>query len=615
MNTPKSCRMTVLCAAVMLLTACGGGSSGGSPSVTTYAVSAAAGTGGTISPATATVNAGGTTNFTVTPSSGYAISGVTGCGGTLAGATYTTGPVNANCTVTANFIAQYTAIATAGNGGSISPASQMANAGGTITFTVTPKGGYVVNGVTGCGGSLSGNVYTTGALSANCTVTASFSAAFTWVSGSNASDASGDYGTQGIAAASNVPGARHATATWTDATGNLWMFGGYGVGPLMYNNGIPIFDDLWEFSPATGEWTWVSGSDTPDASANYGSQGVAAATNVPGAHGSSLSWVDASGNLWMFGGYGYDSTGTQGWLNALWKYAPATGLWTWVGGSQAVNARGVYGTRGVAAATNMPGARALGPDGGLRMVGGNIWMFGGYGYDSNGTLGPLGDLWEYSSASGEWTWVGGPDTVNATPVYGTEGVAAAANQPGAAFGWIDASGNLWAFGGYAQDSTGTVGYLNDLWEYSPSSGEWTWVNGSATANPKGIYGAQGVAAAMNVPGARENPAYWTDATGNLWLFGGYGYDSTGALGSLSDLWKYSPAIDMWTWVAGPDTANANGVYATLGVAAAGNIPGAREASATWNDGNGNLWLFGGEIHGPVSPNTPQWNDLWKYPIN
>ncbi len=36
------------------------------------------------------------------------------------------------------------------------------------------------------------------------------------------------------------------------------------------------------------------------------------------------SWIDSSGNLWLFGGYGYDSTGTVGKLNDLWQYSPTT---------------------------------------------------------------------------------------------------------------------------------------------------------------------------------------------------------------------------------------------------------------------------------------------------
>ena len=75
-------RMTLPGVAMALLTGCGGGggSAGGNPTVT-YEVSATAGTGGSISPSTATVDAGGTANFTVSANSGYVVTGVTGCCG------------------------------------------------------------------------------------------------------------------------------------------------------------------------------------------------------------------------------------------------------------------------------------------------------------------------------------------------------------------------------------------------------------------------------------------------------------------------------------------------------------------------------------------------------
>ena len=57
----------------------------------------------------------------------------------------------------------------------------------------------------------------------------------------------------------------------------------------------------------------------------YGTQGTASVGNVPGGRNSSSSWIDSSGNLWLFGGIGYDSTGTVGYLNDLWQYNPSTG--------------------------------------------------------------------------------------------------------------------------------------------------------------------------------------------------------------------------------------------------------------------------------------------------
>jgi hypothetical protein len=50
----------------------------------------------------------------------------------------------------------------------------------------------------------------------------------------------------------------------------------------------------------------------------------------------------------------------------------------------------------------------------------------------------------------------------------------------------------------------------------------------------------GTPAATNVPGARQWQANWIDSSGNLWVFGGDGYDSGGSLGYLNDLWKYEP---------------------------------------------------------------------------
>ena len=93
----------------------------------------------------------------------------------------------------------------------------------------------------------------------------------------------------------------------------------------------------------------------------------------------------------------------------------------------------------------------------------------------------------------------------------------------------DAAGNLWPPGGSGFDSTGASGedLLNDLWEYSPSTNAWTWINGVDGVDAAGIYGTKGTAAATNQPGARYFAGAWADHSGNFWLFGGMGYSSTG----------------------------------------------------------------------------------------
>ena len=105
---------------------------------------ASAGVGGGISPTgSQTVDEGGTLSFTITASAGYQLDNVGGtCPvGSLSGDTYTTGGIEADCTVVANFVeipvVNYTVTSSAGSGGSISPSgSQIISEGDTVQFSV-----------------------------------------------------------------------------------------------------------------------------------------------------------------------------------------------------------------------------------------------------------------------------------------------------------------------------------------------------------------------------------------------------------------------------------------------------------------------------------------------
>ena len=76
----------------------------------------------------------------------------------------------------------------AGANGTITPATpQTVAQGSTITFTVTPDSGYTASVAGTCGGTLAGMTYTTNAITAACTVVASFApAGVTTFSGSSA---------------------------------------------------------------------------------------------------------------------------------------------------------------------------------------------------------------------------------------------------------------------------------------------------------------------------------------------------------------------------------------------------------------------------------------------
>ncbi|HEY0231782.1 MAG TPA: PQQ-binding-like beta-propeller repeat protein [Dokdonella sp.] len=143
-----------------------------------HTVTPGAGAGGSIAPGTPqSVVDGQTTSFTVAADAHYRIDAVTGCGGSLSGDLYTTGPITADCAVDASFaLITHTVtplLATAG--GSIAPATpQTVNDGDTISFSLSADPSFAIDTVSGCGGALAGAIYTTAAITLDCTVSAAF---------------------------------------------------------------------------------------------------------------------------------------------------------------------------------------------------------------------------------------------------------------------------------------------------------------------------------------------------------------------------------------------------------------------------------------------------------
>ena len=371
--------------------------------------------------------------------------------------------------------------------------------------------------------------------------------------------------TQLESAMASGPGPRWGSSGWTDLSGNLWLFGGQGFGT---GGGLDpvLLNDMWECTPGASvdsngagtsacPWAFKGGSPTGNTTGIYPAS--VGGTGTPGGRWAALTATDASGNFYLFGGQGVDSTGKIGLLNDLWQFNGST--WTWLGPSNS----NVVSNNSTA---TTPGSRQAG----VMWVdtSGNVWLFGGFGLDSKGTTGSTGpngaagallnDLWEFKG--GVWTQVSGSNVANQTGTYGTQ---ATANQvapfppgftPGSrwgASGWRDGNNNLWLFGGwgYGSVSTDPTGFLNDIWEYQASSGNWVWWKGTSAVNQNSLFaiqaipGGDGALFVQNIAGARRGAALWApDFFGYVMMFGGEGYDaSQGAPpGYLDDLWTYLP---------------------------------------------------------------------------
>ena len=314
--------------------------------------------------------------------------------------------------------------------------------------------------------------------------------------------------------------------SWTDSSGNLWLFGGDGCdanGACASN-----LNDLWEFSPSANDWTWIGGSNqVPNATGVpgvYGTLGTPAAGNLPGARSDALSWTDPSGHLWLFGGIGPDSSGTKGYLNDFWEFDPGIKEWTWMGGSntltcvqtnnQPCGQAGVYGTLGTPASANIPSGR-YGASGWVDGSG-NLWLLGGQVLNANPNQAngatSFNDLWQFNQSLNQWAWMGGSSTNSCgavavcgiSGIYGTLGLPALSNQPGSrlhAASWTDSNGLLWLFGGAGFASSGASAELNDLWEYLPPATPTV----SVTPTPTSITTVQALSVAVKVNAVGSNP--------------------------------------------------------------------------------------------------------------
>ena len=177
--------------------------------------------------------------------------------------------------------------------------------------------------------------------------------------------------------------------------------------------------------------------------------------------------------------------------------------------------------------------------------------------------------------------------------------------------------------------------------------DWTWINGKNTAGiltaPQ--YGSFPTAPPTtipnpytNTPGARHGGAGWTDNNGNLWLFGGFGWELSGKsqpdtlFGDLNDLWECVQVVAestphcQWQLVNGynstpsnvlPPATTVGGVLIELAqnedngviIGAPFTVPSSRYGAATWTDSTKTVfWLFGGNGGAQLL------DDLWSYNI-
>jgi len=373
---------------------------------------------------------------------------------------------------------------------------------------------------------------------------------------------SGDESGPKAGAISN-PDARSSSGLWIDSMNSLYIFGG--------QTPSGAANDLWRYSNNAYVRLDPKNSPSPRSGASC--------------------WTDSADNLWLYGG---ENTLLY---PDLFKMSTKTLQWQQIGVANGPNSYATFGGAG-----SLPGSKSLAAN--WIDKNGNLWLFGGKTFNSLQKTGPTNDFWMYNISMGNWTWVGGNDTLNIPGIN-----AVNASYPGGRYGSsfaTDKQGVFWMFGGFGIDCNGVTGYLNDLWSFTPTTGQWTCVSGNSTAGTPPIYGHN---VTNELPSGRVGSIGWVDGSGHFWVIGGYGIGLNNTMGLLNDLWAWNGKN--WAWEGGDSSLNSTSVYGTEHSSYySAKLGGRYLMSSVIDSGNQNIWVFGGQGFDLTSYGFL--DDLWRY---
>ncbi|MDR3443056.1 MAG: hypothetical protein P4L65_08570, partial [Legionella sp.] len=213
------------------------------------------------------------------------------CGGSLSGNTFTTGSVTANCSVSfSSSLEQFTVTASGDTNVTPSPSTQLVNYNetGTITLTVAP--GYTAAiASSSCGGSLSGNTFTTGAVTTNCSVSFSSSLdSFTVTPSGDGNETITPNSAQTVAYGATQAFTVTANASYIlsttvggDCPAGSWSGSTYTTGAVTSNCSLSFSASLEQFTVTASGDTNITPSPTTQL-VNYNETGTITLTVAPG---------------------------------------------------------------------------------------------------------------------------------------------------------------------------------------------------------------------------------------------------------------------------------------------------------------------------------------------
>jgi len=261
-------------------------------------------------------------------------------------------------------------------------------------------------------------------------------------------------GTTGVEASTNLPGGRDNAIGVIDTIGNyMWVGFGLGYIPTLGQTSGKL-NDLWRLNLLTMDWTFIKGSFSAAATNFVGSLGVYDASFFPGSRAQTAGAIDSANRMiYVFGG---DYTGANG--ADLWAYNISSGFWAQLNGPQPGTCPDPSGP--------LPRfTHALNFDSRTQ----SLLLFGGFTNTlvNCTTQGYNADLWAYSLTSSMWSQLKN-SSLNSNGSGTSFNTYAATNMPGArgqVSSAVNARGQLVVFGGFGNAFVGTVGSLDQTYQF------------------------------------------------------------------------------------------------------------------------------------------------------
>lgn len=322
-----------------------------------------------------------------------------------------------------------------------------------------------------------------------------------------------------------TPGVRTGAASWVDAQGHLWLFGGL-TGGESYSGSSAVVNDLWKWDGIS--WRQISPKAPPKQKIALVKSAEMQRQRMPPPRENAMSWTDDGRNVWIYGG---EDSKLSHIYSDLWKWNGSQWELIFESNVHVVN-------KSKCSSTNeFPSPRTQAAIWIDKKE--NFWIFGGRnacGYRRSNVF--LNDLWKWNGKS--WSLESGAENRVSRHRYGTHGVPSISNSPIgriSAQTWIDGAGHLHLFGGGSSlKNRKEFNYMNDLWKWDGS--RWIWLSGYAQFDTHSSYNGIGMRSRANMPGARAGTVGVKSAHGDFIIFGGFSSTLSPKNKVLYELWSW-----------------------------------------------------------------------------